>query len=129
MASSRCFVWTALTLLVAAGSLSVPAQQPAPVSQALFSDMRWRNIGPFRAGRTKAAAGHPSLPYTFYIGVCNGGGWKTTDAGRTWKPIFDDQPTRSIGWGSGALPHPHIIYVGGGGRVARPGPAPGGGRY
>jgi len=47
------------------------------VNPALFAEMRWRNIGPFRAGRTKAAAGHPSQPYTFYIGMCNGGVWKT----------------------------------------------------
>ena len=69
-------------------SASVPAQPPqqtTKVDPALFSDMRWRNIGPLRAGRTKAAAGVPSQPYTFYIGMCNGGVWKTTDAGRTWK--------------------------------------------
>jgi hypothetical protein len=69
MASHRFLVWTALVLLIAGGSLSVPAQQPAPVSPSLFSEMRWRNIGPMRAGRTKAAAGHPSQPYTFYIRV------------------------------------------------------------
>ena len=102
-------------LLIAGSSLSVPAQQaPGAVSPALFSDLRWRNIGPYRGGRTKAAAGHPSLPYTFYIGVCNGGVWKTTDAGRTWTPIFDDQPTGSIGWVSVALTDPNIIYVGSG---------------
>ena len=55
-------------------------QQPAAVSRELFAEMRWRSIGPFRASRTRAAAGHPSHPYTFYMGVCNGGVWKTTDA-------------------------------------------------
>jgi photosystem II stability/assembly factor-like uncharacterized protein len=130
MASYRSLIWTALTLLIAGGSLSVPAQQPpGPVSPALFSDMRWRNIGPLRAGRTKAAAGHPSLPYTFYIGVCNGGVWKTTDAGRTWKPIFDDQPTGSIGWVSVAPSDPNIVYVGSGEGLPRPDLSTGDGVY
>ncbi len=91
--------------------------------------MRWRNIGPFRAGRTKAAAGHPSHPYTFYIGMCNGGVWRTTDAGRTWKPIFDDQPTGSIGWVSVAPSDPNIIYVGTGEGLPRPDLSVGDGVY
>ena len=71
--------------LVLAGTLvvHVPAQQAPHVSPSLFAEMRWRNIGPYRGGRTKAAAGVPSQPYTFYIGMVNGGVWKTTDAGRT----------------------------------------------
>jgi hypothetical protein len=50
-------------------------------------------IGPFRGGRTKPAVGIPSQPNVFYIGVVNGGVWKTTDYGRIWRPIFDEQPT------------------------------------
>src|SRR3977135_183828 len=94
----------ALTVaLVGSVVVSMPAQQAPGVNPDLFADMKWRNIGPYRAGRTKAAAGVPSQPYTFYIGMVNGGVWKTTDAGRTWQAIFDDQPTGSIGWVSGRV--------------------------
>ncbi len=99
---------------------AVPAEQSAPVPPSLFGEMRWRNIGPLRAGRTKAAAGVPSQPYTFYIGVCNGGVWKTTDAGRTWKPLFDAQPTGSVGWVTVAPSDPNVIYVASGEGLPRP---------
>ena len=91
--------------------------------------MRWRAIGPSRGGRTKSAAGVPSQPYTFYIGVCNGGVWKTTDAGRTWKPIFDDQETGSIGSVVVAPSDPNVIYVGSGEGLARPDLSVGDGVY
>ena len=121
----------AVFTLLLAGSLMIdlPAQQPPQISPTLFSDMRWRSIGPYRGGRTKAAAGVPSQPYTFYIGMVNGGVWKTTDAGRTWKPIFDDQPTGSIGWVSVALSNPNVIYVGSGEGLPRPDLAVGDGIY
>ena len=120
----------ALTVLLA-GSLivSLPAQQAPLVSPSLFAEMQWRNIGPYRAGRTKAAAGVPSQPYTFYIGMSNGGVWKTTDAGRTWKPIFDDQGTGSIGWVSVAPSDPNVIYVGSGEGLPRPDLSVGDGMY
>jgi photosystem II stability/assembly factor-like uncharacterized protein len=130
MSVRRLLSLAALTLTLAASLVvSMPAQEAPRVNPALFSDMRWRNIGPHRAGRTKAAAGVPSQPYTFYIGMVNGGVWKTTDAGRTWNPIFDDQPTGSIGWVSVALSDPNIIYVGSGEGLPRPDLAVGDGIY
>src|SRR5579864_1704995 len=75
-------------------------------------DMRWRMIGPFRGGRTRAVAGVPSQPNVFYIGAVDGGVWKSNDYGRTLIAIFDSQPTESIGAIAVAPSNPEIIYVG-----------------
>src|SRR5205823_14623681 len=82
--------------------------------------MRWRGIGPFRGGRTVAGVGVRGQPNVFYIGVNNGGVWKTNDAGRIWTPIFDDQPTGSIGAIAVAPSTPNVVYVGSGGGLQRP---------
>jgi hypothetical protein len=68
-------------------------------------------IGPFRGGRTRAATGVPSQPNVFYMGQVNGGVWKSDDYGRTWNPIFDHEPTQSIGAIAVAPSDPNIIYV------------------
>jgi photosystem II stability/assembly factor-like uncharacterized protein len=109
---------------------SVP--QPAPASSpepSLLRSLHWRGIGPLRGGRTRGIAGVPGQPNVFYIGVCNGGVWKTNDYGRTWKPIFDDQPVGSIGAVAVAPSDPNIVYVGSGEGLHRPDLSVGDGVY
>lgn len=92
--------------------------QPVPTHH--YSDMKYRMIGPFRAGRTVGAVGIPSQPNVFFIGVNNGGVWKTDDYGRTWNPIFDNESTGSIGDIAVSASNPNVIYVGTGEGLHRP---------
>ena len=110
-------------------SLLLTTSVSAQIDPAHFAEMRWRMIGPFRGGRTVAAAGVPSQPNVFYIGVNNGGVWKTTDYGRVWTPIFDDQPTGSIGAIAIAPSDPNVIYAGSGEGLQRPDLSTGDGIY
>src|SRR5881296_1562547 len=108
------------------GALPTVAQQ---YDQKLFGEMRWRCIGPFRGGRTVAIAGVPGKANVFYMAAVNGGVWKTTDAGNTWQPIFDNQPTGSVGAIAVAPSNPDIIYVGSGEGLQRPDLSVGDGIY
>jgi photosystem II stability/assembly factor-like uncharacterized protein len=101
----------------------------AAVDPALFQDLRWRNIGPFRGGRVLAVSGVPGEPEHFYFGSVNGGVWETRDAGRTWQPIFDGQPIGSIGALAVAPSNPNVIYVGSGEADMRSDIAQGDGMY
>jgi photosystem II stability/assembly factor-like uncharacterized protein len=123
----RAFASLALAVLSAffAAQL-VTAQQYDP---KLYSDMRWRCIGPFRGGRTVAISGVPHQPNVFYMAAVNGGVWKTTDFGNTWIPIFDDQPSGSVGALAVAPSDPNILYVGSGEGLQRPDLAVGDGVY
>ncbi|MGI8469750.1 MAG: WD40/YVTN/BNR-like repeat-containing protein [Pyrinomonadaceae bacterium] len=91
--------------------------------------MHWRGIGPFRGGRTRAVAGVPSQPNVFYVAQVNGGVFKTTDFGRVWLPIFDDQPTGSVGAIAVAVSNPNVVYVGSGEGLHRPDLSVGDGVY
>src|SRR3989441_12896649 len=91
--------------------------------------MHWRQIGPPRAGRARALSGVPSQPNVFYIGFDNGGVWRSTDYGSNWEPLFDREPTGSIGAIAVAPSDPNIIYVGSGAGIIRPDLAVGDGMY
>lgn len=101
----------------------------AQIDPSCFNSMQWRSIGPYRGGRTVGAAGVPDLPNVFYIGVNNGGVFKTTDYGRTWFPVFDNESTGSIGTIAVAPSNPDIIYVGSGEGLQRPDLSTGNGVY
>ncbi|HXM66560.1 MAG TPA: hypothetical protein VN911_07500 [Candidatus Acidoferrum sp.] len=99
------------------------------VPESLYQDLHWRLIGPFRGGRTRAAAGVPSQPNVFYMAQVNGGVWKSDDYGRTWTPIFDHESTQSIGAIAVAPSNPNIIFAGSGEGLHRPDLSVGNGIY
>ncbi len=101
-----------------------PAQAPTPAAA-----MRWRQIGPNRAGRGRSAVGVPSQPNVAYVGFDNGGVWRSTDYGNNWEPIFDKEGTGSIGAIAVAPSNPNVIYVGTGAGIIRPDLATGLGVY
>jgi photosystem II stability/assembly factor-like uncharacterized protein len=102
------------------------AQQFPP---STYQELRWRMIGPFRGGRTRALSGVPSQPNIFYIGAVDGGVWKSDDYGRIWNSIFDSQPSQSIGAIAVAPSDPNIIYVASGEGLHRPDLSVGDGIY
>ncbi len=113
-----------LCLLLLSGALHETLAAPD------FSDLlRWRNIGPYRGGRVRAISGVPSQPNVFYMAQVNGGVFRSNDYGRTWQPIFDDQPTGSVGALAVSVSDPNVIYVGSGEGLHRPDLSVGDGIY
>ncbi len=90
------------------------------IAQSAYQNLDYRMIGPFRASRTVGGVGVPSQPNVFYMGVNNGGVWKTDDFGRTWNPIFDSAPTGSVGDIAVSESNPNVLYVGSGEGLHRP---------
>lgn len=121
----------ALVLLAVLTCASASAQSPSPVpTQAgtpadpvldqLLANVRYRNIGPFRAGAWVSDIAVPERPamahlYTFYVATRSGGLWKTTNNGTTFEPLFDDQTVSSIGDVAVAPSNPETVWVGTGG--------------
>ena len=113
----RRFAFALLVALFAlAGSVRLLARRDAPkqYDPKLFQELRWRLIGPSRGGRVLAVTGVRGQPEIFYFGSVGGGVWKTNDAGRTWKPVFDSQSIASIGAIAVAPSDSKVIYVGSG---------------
>ena len=107
MRDNRRFLIFAIIALFSV--LPAAAQQPDP---SLYSGLRWRMIGPFRGGRVNAVSGVVGQPETFYFGSVGGGVWKSSNAGRTWTPIFDATNVASIGAIGVAPSDGNVIYVG-----------------
>jgi photosystem II stability/assembly factor-like uncharacterized protein len=108
---------------------SLASSSAQQVPENTYQDLRWRMVGPFRGGRTRAATGVPSQPNVFYMGQVNGGVWRSDDYGRTWTPIFDHESTQSIGAIAVAPSNPNIIYVASGEGLHRPDLSVGNGIY
>ncbi|HQQ96705.1 MAG TPA: glycosyl hydrolase [Cyclobacteriaceae bacterium] len=111
-----------LLISICLGVLTAPAQKKSPVQpaqttianlDATFKAARWRNIGPFRGGRSVTSTGVVGDPLTYYMGSTGGGLWKTNDAGMSWFNISDGYfKTGSVGAVAVAESDPNVIYVG-----------------
>jgi photosystem II stability/assembly factor-like uncharacterized protein len=126
----RLFRLSIVVALMAFGTFGLGAGAHAQTyGPQLFAQMGWRPIGPLRGGRGRAVAGVPSEPNTFYIGNDDGGVWKSTDYGNSWQPIFDKEPTSSIGAIAVSVSDPNVVYVGTGEGNIRPDQTTGMGMY
>ncbi|HET8922105.1 MAG TPA: hypothetical protein VFN26_03810 [Candidatus Acidoferrum sp.] len=96
-------------LIIFCAGVPASAQEIPP---SLYSEMKWRMIGPFRGGKVNAVAGVPGNAGVYYFGADGGGVWQTTDGGTVWKPIFDKESSAPIGALALAPSNPNILYVG-----------------
>ncbi len=117
--STRNLIWAASLGLAVGAFLLAPghgaARQPQSTAgrdPSLYSGMKWRMIGPFRAGRAVAVTGVPGQPNHFFFGSVGGGVWESTTSGENWTPIFDNEEVQSIGAIGVAPSDPKVIYVG-----------------
>ena len=114
-----------LILLVFSFSLSFgqkkkKATKNSETSSIVYNDLKWRNIGPFRGGRSVASTGVVNAASTFYMGSTGGGVWKTEDNGMHWKNISDGFfKTGTVGAIAVSESDPNIVVVGMGEHAAR----------
>jgi len=82
--------------------------------ESMYDAMQWRNVGPFRGGRSAAVTGVAGKPNLYYFGATGGGVWRTKDGGRNWENISDGFFGGSVGAIAVSESDPNVIYVGGG---------------
>ncbi|MFN8886873.1 MAG: VPS10 domain-containing protein [Cyclobacteriaceae bacterium] len=118
------FLALSITLVISA-SAQKPKKEALPVVpatdfNAYFSPVKWRNIGPFRGGRSVTATGVVGDINTYYMGTTGGGVWKTDDLGISWKNISDGYfKTGSVGAIAVSESDPNVVYVGMGEHAVR----------
>ena len=100
-------------VLVALALLSFAPLQAQSVDPKLYEGLKWREIGPFRGGRSNAVSGVVGRPNEYYMGTCGGGLWKTTNAGEDWACVSDGFfKTGSVGGIGVSETNPDVVYVG-----------------
>ena len=117
------------TSLIALSLVALLPARATTQTSDFSAALRWRTIGPYRAGRARAVAGTPGKPTVFYIGFDNGGLWRSNDYGSNWESLFDHEATGSIGAIAVAPSSPNVLYVGTGAGIIRPDLATGYGMY
>ncbi|MGH9540401.1 MAG: WD40/YVTN/BNR-like repeat-containing protein [Terriglobales bacterium] len=105
-------LFAALLLAASCALGALPRLAGQQVPPSFYQAMRWRLIGPYRAGNVYAVAGVPGDPTTYYLGLPEGGVWKTSDGGTVWFPIFDQEHVPAVGSVAVAASNPAIVYVG-----------------
>src|SRR5690242_12420930 len=103
---------TSFITVVAVSLCALTITHAQQINPSYFGDLKWRSIGPPRSGYVSAPAGIPGDPTTYYAGMPEGGVWKTTNGGTTWKPIFDAVHVASVGAVAVAPSSPNVVYVG-----------------
>src|SRR5439155_4468636 len=114
-------------LLVVSPPLAPAADEPKPPKE--FAAIQYRSVGPYAGGRVSRSCGVPGDPLTYYAATASGGVWKSADGGLTWKSVFDDQPTSSVGSVAVAPSDPNVVYVGTGEANIRGNVSPGAGIF
>lgn len=114
-----------LSLVACLGLQAQKKSSPTPTTvtstfdQSLYSGIKWREVGPFRGGRSSTVTGVPGNQNLYYFGAVGGGVWKTDDAGQTWANITDNYFGGTVGAVAVAESDPNVIYVGEGEQTLR----------